>query len=142
MSSSSSDAALTDAAYLGTAAGLRSMTPGGVLALRGAFGDSPLTKVLPVLAAGELVGDKLPVTPPRSAPGPLFGRAAAGALLGFRRGGAQAGVAGAACAIVAAYGGQHTRAWVGEKTGASPILIAVVEDALAVALALAGSRAR
>lgn len=140
MSTTPADAALNDAALLGTAAGLRSMSPVAALALHGRLGDGRLARVAPLLALGELVADKLPFVPARTAPGPLLGRAASGALAGHLRGGPQTAAVGAALAVVASYGGQHTRQWLGRRSGRPDRQIALLEDALA--LVLAGLAAR
>ncbi|WP_354698712.1 hypothetical protein DSM112329_04402 [Paraconexibacter sp. AEG42_29] len=134
------DADLRAALLIGVAAGLRGFAPLGVTALRGGFGDGPAAKVLPALAAGELVGDKLPFTPPRTDPPPLLARALSGGLLSFRRAGAQGALVGAAVAVVAAYGGQHTRQWLVRTTGRPDRDIAIAEDVLALALAFLGTR--
>jgi len=128
------------AALLGTAAGLRSLTPVSALALHGRLPGGPLTRRLPLLGAGELVGDKLPFTPARTAPGPLVGRIATGAYCGSRAAGPQGAAIGALAAVVWANGGQHTRQWLGRRTGRPDLQLAVVEDA--VALLIAGLAAR
>lgn len=135
-SSPSSTALLLDAAALGKAAGLRSMTPVAALALRGRLpGPAALRWVALAAAAGELVGDKLPQTPPRTAPPVLAGRLAAGALAGALVAGPAGAAAGAATAVAAAYLGQHGRAALGRITGLPDPAIAVGEDALAIAIA-------
>src|ERR1700733_10683496 len=80
---------------LGMVTGMRSMTAMAVLcwfAYRGdlSLGDSwaswaaKLTTaiIFTVLALGELVADKLPKTPNRTAPGPLLVRVVVGGLVG------------------------------------------------------------
>ncbi|MFD2786423.1 DUF4126 family protein [Hymenobacter rubripertinctus] len=81
---------------LGTLAGFRSMTAPALLSSNlltyhpKALAGSPLRYLqkpwvahgLKLLAAGEMVGDKLPQTPDRIEPAGLLGRAAAGALVG------------------------------------------------------------
>ena len=93
--------------------------------------------VFKFLAAGEIVGDKLPMTPSRLAPGPLFGRFLFGALCGAalcaadgKRGEAGA-VVGALSAVASAYGLYHLRQWADHKTGLPDPVVAVAEDALA-----------
>ncbi len=140
MSTTPSDAALNDAALLGLAAGLRSASAPAALAVRGRFGPGRPPRLAPFFALGEVVADKLPFTPARTAPGPLGGRIASGALSGGARGGAQAAAVGAALAVVASYGGQHTRQWLVRRSGRPDWQIAVAEDVLAYALAFAGAR--
>jgi uncharacterized membrane protein len=80
---------------LGLVTGLRTFTPMAVLCWFAYLGYLPVdgtwaawtTKlaaavVFTVLALGELVGDKLPKTPARTATGPLIARLAFGALIG------------------------------------------------------------
>ena len=80
---------------LGFATGLRTMTPIAVLCwyawmhayeVQGtwAFWTAKFVTVIvfTVLAAGELIGDKLPRTPNRIAPGPLVARLVFGGLVG------------------------------------------------------------
>jgi uncharacterized membrane protein len=132
---------LGGAALLGGAAGLRSFTPLAALAVAGRLGGRPwVTRGIPLLAVGELIGDKLPSTPARTALGPLVGRAACGALAGTVVGGRRGAVAGAAAAVAAAFAGQHGRAALVRATGRPDAVIATGEDVLALALARLGSR--
>ncbi len=140
MSSSASDAALNDAVLLGAAAGLRTMSPLAALALHGRLGDGRIARAAPLLAAGELVADKLPFLPARTSSPSIFGRIASGATAGHLRGGPQTAVVAAAVTVLAAYGGQHTRQWLGRRSGRPDRQLALVEDV--VALALAGFAAR
>src|SRR4029453_5994819 len=96
-----------------------------------------------VAAAGELVADKLPVTPGRTAPGPLFSRLVAGATVGAavhydaghsRSLGAALGLAGAG---IGAVGGDRLRDLLADRTGLPQPLLGAGEDLFAVALALA-----
>ena len=96
-----------------------------------------------VAAAGELVADKLPVTPDRTAPGPLFSRLVAGATVGAavhydaghpRPLGAALGLAGAG---IGAFGGDRLRGLLADRTGLPQPLLGAIEDLFAVALALA-----
>lgn len=140
MPSTPSDAALNDAALLGAAAGLRSASPIAALAARGRLGPGRVRQLSLLAAGGELVADKLSFVPARTSAGALGGRIASGAFAGASRGGAQAAAAGAAVAVVTAFGGQHTRQWLGRRTGRPDWQIALVEDALALSLAAAGAR--
>ena len=80
---------------LGVAAGMRSMTAPAALAhvLAGRtlrpqgqparfLASSRVARVAALAAAGEFVGDKLPVTPDRTDAFPLTGRVGSGALVG------------------------------------------------------------
>lgn len=87
---------LARAALLGAATGVRSQLPLALLARAVsagtlAGGDSPPASWLrhpraatlaTLSAAGETVGDKLPLIPARTRPGPLLGRIAFGGLVG------------------------------------------------------------
>jgi uncharacterized membrane protein len=137
-------------AGLGAIAGLRSMAaPAAVsrAAHRGdldGLQDTPLallassrtSKLLTVFEAGELIGDKLPMTPSRTSPPPLLGRAASGALVGaalFVSGGRRAvagGVLGAASAVAGAYASERLRARLGQLTGVPDPAVALLEDAV------------
>jgi uncharacterized membrane protein len=97
--------------------------------------------VFTVLALGEYVGDTLPQTPNRTAPGPLIARLCFGALvtamaahatLEPAAGGVVFGVIGA---LIGAFGGYHLRAWASRKVGRD-LPVALAESALALGLAL------
>jgi len=105
----------------------------------------PAPTALALAAAGELVADKLPMTPHRTDAAPFAGRVASGALVGAavagRRGtslvgAALAGAVGAAVSTVAMH---RVRAVASDQIGALPAALA--EDALALALGTAASRA-
>jgi uncharacterized membrane protein len=143
-------------ALLGVLSGARSMTPLAALALYrgrrsldGAWQDWPVLRSRPgqialiLAAAGELVGDKLPATPPRTKPLPLLGRTATGAIAGaalgtlsgpdgWRRG----AVLGAVGGVVGSYAGRYLRAG-GAATGLPDTVFAVIEDVATIACALA-----
>jgi uncharacterized membrane protein len=128
---------------IGAIAGLRSLTaPAATFKLRG--GKVPLP--LAALAAGELIGDKLPITPSRLSPpalgfrmisGAVCGWYLAGALDGDKRLGAACGVAGS---LAGAFAGYYARKALVEKAHIPDSLVAVVEDSLAVSAALALTR--
>lgn len=144
---------------LGAISGLRSMSgpafvslaaSHGYLDLGGTplafLGSSRLSKVLVLMELGELVGDKLPMTPSRTALPPLFGRAASGALVGAavfvsesRR--ATTGAAlGSTAAVVAAFAGERLRGLAVEKTGRLDPVIALAEDATVLLIGLRSLR--
>lgn len=131
------------AALLGLATGGRS-----TLALAGpALAASPSSakaRTAVLALAGELVADKLPMTPNRTASGSLAARLAAGAgggaALARAEGLAPAlpMVAGALGTLAGSYGGLAWRTWSAQAM--PPVLGAVLEDAVAVTLALTASR--
>lgn len=99
---------------------------------------------LSILAVGgELVADKLPLTPSRLDPGPLGGRFAAGAMAGAivargRGGSAAAGaLIGSAVALASSWAFYHCRVWLGSATGLPDLIVAIGEDALAIVVAAA-----
>jgi uncharacterized membrane protein len=148
---------------IGVVAGMRSQTPGAVLAwrqpeapplarwrawpvLRNTWGRRALT----LSGAGELAADKSPLVPPRTNPGPLFGRMLFGGLAGAAIGSEGRGrgpvvrgaIAGAAGGAIGTFGGQRARAALVEMTGLPDPAVAVVEDIAAVTLANSVVRAR
>jgi uncharacterized membrane protein len=140
------------AAGLGAVAGLRSMAAPAALsraAQRGdvdrlqdsplaALGSSKISTLLTLLEVGELIGDKLPMTPSRTSTPPLLARATSGALVSaalFVSGGrrpAAGGVLGAASAVAAAYTGERLRSAGAQKLGVPDFPLALVEDAVAL----------
>lgn len=143
------------AALFGFDAGLRSLTPLAVLALRQP--DAPRSAgwkrwypmrhgwsraTLIASGASEMIADKLPVTPSRLDPGPLAARAllggVAGAAIASTRHGAGAylvGIAtGALGAVAGSYAGYHARNGIEEQTGLPDLVVGLGEDALAFAL--------
>lgn len=151
---------LARAFTLGIVAGLRSQMPLAVLGwkLRKLPGDghpenrasvlqSPwLAPVATTLAAGELVGDKLPMTPSRLNPAPLIGRLVLGGLAGAivalmtQENPRLGSLAGACGAMVGAFGGYHARKAIGEATGIPGPIVAVGEDAIAIGLGVEAVR--
>jgi uncharacterized membrane protein len=146
----------TALARIGAVAGLRSMLApamvGRALENDGAAGHglagralaSPASGLLlPVLAAAELLADKLPMIPARITPAPLLARAISGAFAASalaaergprRRSRIVPALVGAASAVGAAFAGYHLRRWVRRRSGLPDVVVAVVEDAAAVAL--------
>ena len=132
---------LSRAAVLGFAAGLRTFTPLAALAIRGRLrGGEAIRRGLPLLAAGEWIGDKSPKAPPRTSTAPLVGRAVSGAVVGAVIGGRRGGVIGAVAAVAGSYAGQYGRAALGRATGRPDAMFAVAEDGLTTALSAIASR--
>ncbi len=138
------------AAALGMIAGMRSMSAPAFVsdhlrhAQSPALSQSPLAflgsaktaTAFKVLALGELVGDKLPFVPARTAPGPLTGRLVFGGMCGAALCVAEdeplaAGmVVGAIAALASSFGFYHFRRRLGQVTKLPDPAIAVAEDAL------------
>ena len=96
--------------------------------------------IFSVLAVGEYIGDTLPKTPSRKAPGPAVARLVFGGLVGALgataiaeplAGGILAGLLGAA---VGTWGGYAARAWGAKRVG-NELPVALLESALGLGLA-------
>src|SRR4051812_42283985 len=116
------------AAAPGAVSGLRTFAGAAGLALRGQPRSGWARAAILVAAGGEAIGDKLPMTPPRSAPPGLAGRFVAGAAVGAATAGRRGAVLGAACALATTYPSQRARAALVERTGLPDPAIAVGED--------------
>ena len=145
------------ALLLGFVTGIRSQVPVALLAIeagRGAFDPGPgrmgrwlasregvLGAV--VAAGGELLADKLPMTPRRTTAGPLLQRLATGGAVGaavhYDAGHPPAlgALLGAAGAGAGAYLATRTRAAAAERTRLPGPLLGAIEDLFAVGLAMA-----
>ena len=141
-------------ALLGFVTGLRSMTPLALLSWTQRVGadadESALhllglptgTALTSLLAVGELVGDKLPITPSRISAGPLLGRIAIGALAGVtlaRRSHISptySAVLGMATASAGAVAGYYARQSLTRIKWVPSFVWAGMEDALALSLGL------
>jgi uncharacterized membrane protein len=145
------------ALLLGFAAGLRSQVPVALMAIetqQGRFdpGGGRLARRLGTTegvlgavtaCAGELVADKLPVTPARTTIGPFLQRLATGGAVGAAvhydagRPRALGALLGAAAAGAGAYAGTRARALAAERTGLPGPLLGAAEDLVTIGLALA-----
>jgi uncharacterized membrane protein len=136
---------------IGVVAGLRSFTAPAVVAWAAhlgwldlhnshlAFLGSPAaTYVLAVMALGELVADKLPSTPKRTAPLGLGARIVTGAVCGaaFCATAAQSvalgAIVGAFGGVAGAFAGYEVRHRIVHQLRIPDFVIALLEDALAV----------
>ena len=137
---------LTNAALrafgLGVTCGLRSMTGPAVVRWRA---RDPLRLALAGLAAGELIADKLPATPPRTIPPALVFRAISGGFSGYwvarslAADGSSGALAGALGALAGAFGGMAVRSRIVRASGLPDPLVALAEDFLALGGALAAT---
>jgi uncharacterized membrane protein len=123
---------------LGTVTGARTFMAPAALALRGRLGKAARF-VMPAIAAGELVGDKLPMAPPRVEGPGLVGRVVSGAVCGRVSGGTRGARVGAAFALATTYPSQTLRAQIAKRPGIPDIACAVPEDLLGASLAAAAS---
>jgi uncharacterized membrane protein len=144
----------TFALAIGFVAGLRSMTAPAAVSWAACLGwidlhGSPLqwmgsraaVAIFSVAAVAELVADKLPKTPSRTAPGPLIGRIVLGGLAGaglvlsangsWLMGAALGGIG----AVIGAFAGYEIRRRLVSALGAKDAVVAVVEDLVAIGLA-------
>lgn len=128
---------------LGFASGLRSLTPLAAVALRRRGRRPVLATLAVVLAAGEIIADKLPTTPARTALGPLAGRLLLGAASAssLARGAAPtlaAALLGGAAAVAGAAVGYAARTTANQRL--PDPLVAFGEDLLTIALSAWASR--
>jgi uncharacterized membrane protein len=140
---------------IGIVAGLRSMTAPAVVSWAArlwwpqvqstplAFMTmAPVAYLFTVLAAGELIADKLPFTPSRLSAGPLIGRLVLGALSGSVLQAAAhqslplGALLGGAGGLAGAYLGYTVRRWLVTKLGLPDLVVALTEDAVAIGAAL------
>ena len=135
---------------IGLFAGLRSLTPPAAVAwavhlgwLRLArplslVGSLPAVIILSVLALTEIVFDKLPNTPNRTAPVGLIARIVTGGFAGacVSLGGGQSAYVGAALGaiggIAGCFSGYHVRAWLAKSLRQPDFNLALLEDLIAI----------
>ena len=123
------------ATLLGASSGMRTFTPIAVLVSRGVLSAKPAvrTAVL-VVAAGELVADKLPFAPARTMPPSYLLRIASAALCGHAAGGRPAAARSAGVSAIVTPLGYRARMAAGAKLKA-----AMLEDVAAIATASVAS---
>ena len=103
------------------------------------IGSLPSVVIFTLFAVVELVADKLPQTPSRTAPPGLIARILMGSLTGacVAAGGGQGGVLGALLGIVGGivgcFGGYQARTGLVKALGTRDIYVALVEDLVAIA---------
>ena len=138
---------------IGVVAGLRSLTAPAVVAWAAHFGwlnlhDSALgfmgsttvVAIFSVLAIGELVADKLPMTPKRTAPAPLLARVITGGLCGACLCAAAGkspilgALLGGTGGVIGAFFGYEVRRRLVSNLHIRDFVIAVCEDLLAIGL--------
>jgi uncharacterized membrane protein len=136
-------------------AGLRSLTAPAVVAwgahlnwlnLHGSplafMGSTAAVAIFSLLAIGELVADKLPMTPKRTAPAPLMARIITGGLCGaclFAAAGrwsVAGALLGSTGGLVGAFLGYDVRRRLVNNLHIKDFVVAICEDVVAVGLAL------
>ena len=136
---------------IGVFGGLRALTPPAITAWTARLGwlklQSPLAWLgsLPagilftLLALAELVSDKLPKTPSRTAPPGLIARIVLGGLCGgavclagSHRGLLMGALVGAFGGLVGCFGGYQVRTRLVKALGSPDYVVAVVEDLIAI----------
>ena len=133
---------VTRALGLGAAAGLRSISAPAALSRAlsdgriGGLASAGISRALLLLEIGEMLADKLPITPSRTSPPPLLGRMASGGLVGAAlfasesRRAAVGGALGAVAALAAAYAGERLRARAAQMFGLPDPAVALIEDGI------------
>lgn len=135
------------AAAVGAISGLRSMTGPAIITVAARsnrlgvertplswLGSPKASTIATVLAGGEMIADKFPFIPDRIKPGPLAGRAIAGALCGYavfssrgKRDALIGALVGGSAALAASWAGYQYR----RRTPLPAIAAGVIEDAVA-----------
>jgi uncharacterized membrane protein len=135
---------------IGVFAGLRSLTPPAVTAwaarlgwLRlsrplSSIGTTPAVLIFSLAALVELVADKLPKTPSRTAPPGLIARIVMGGLTGacVASAGGEGFIAGSLLGVVGGvvgcFGGYQVRTRLVKALGTPDYVVAVIEDLVAI----------
>ena len=142
--------AYAQAVGMGAVAGMRTMSAPALLshrlsteASKDGLENNPLASpntaaIFRVLAAGEIIADKLPFMPARTSPPSLLARAGSGALVGAtlfaarKEPPALGAVIGAAAAVASAFAMLYLRRNAGRKLNVPDPVVALAEDALAI----------
>lgn len=143
--------ALFLAFLIGVCVGLRSLTPPAAVSWAAArywidlgrsrlyfIAAKPAVAILTVLAVLELVADKLPSAPNRTAAAGLFARVVLGSLCGacIAVAGAHSAWSGAILgfigSLIGCFGGFHTRARLVKALHCPDYVVAIIEDIIAI----------
>lgn len=142
------------ALIIGVVAGLRSLTPLAIVAWAahlgrlnlaesglGFIGSTIAVIIVSILAIAELIGDKLPMTPKRTALPPLLARIVSGGFCGACICAAAAQSIPAGCAlgaigaVIGAFAGYEIRRRIVSGLGVKDFVVAVIEDLVAIGAA-------
>lgn len=142
------------AVAIGLVAGLRSFTAPAVMSWAAHLGwvnleatsfrfmgSTGAVAIFSLFAIGELIADKLPKIPRRTAPGPLLFRVLTGGLCGAclfvaaNQSAALGALCGAMGAVAGAFGGYEIRKRLVTRTGIRDLFVAIPEDLIAIGLA-------
>lgn len=108
--------------------------------------NNTTSKALKILAAGEIVGDKMPFAPNRTEAAGLIGRFVSGALCGAIVYKAEnkktiiGAIIGGSAAIAAAFGCMYLRIYIDKHTGLPDAVVGAIEDAAVVEAGIAVSK--
>ena len=132
---------LVGAKLLGLSAGMRSLTPDAVMVVHHQLHTSRLVgRLIAVGAATELVLDKLPTTPSRTAPPGFMARLISGAVVGFSASGVTGPLVSVPAAAFSTVTMHRVRQEFGTRTGIPDPVVGVFEDLLAIGVAELGAR--
>lgn len=150
---------LTTVFLVGFASGLRTFTPLALISWVSVWGWLPLgssriaflgttigATIVSILAVIELIGDKLPMAPGRTSPGPLGGRiliasfAGAALALGMGHSWIPAVVCGAVASVIGAFAGFRYRTSIPKKIPVADLFLAIAEDLVTIGLTLVSFR--
>lgn len=136
---------------IGFIAGLRALTPPAMVAWATYFGwlnlsrplaligSLPAVIILSVLAAGEIIFDKLPTTPKRTETAGLLGRVVTGGLAGacLSMAAGQRALVGLGLGMIGglagSFAGYFARTRIVQSSGLPDYYVAIVEDLIAIA---------
>ena len=135
---------------IGVFAGLRTLTPSAIVAWAvylewidlarplSFIGSLPVVIILSVLAIGEIIFDKLPNTPNRTAPPGLIARMLTGGVTGacVALGGGRSALVGAGLGliggVVGCFAGYQARARIVKSLRVPDFYVALIEDLIAI----------
>ena len=119
---------------------MRSFSGPTALALRGRLVQGPAKIAIVAAGAGELLGDKAPLVPPRTFPPSLAFRAASGGVCGRELGGAAGAGVGVLASVASTVGTYRARKAITEMTGLPDAVVGLAEDGVAYGAAALATR--